>query len=112
MIAPRPYPWRYEESGPNGAGRVVDAKGKTVIVCSDRYESVEFAEGALAVVLVAPQMEDLLRTVQWSGADACATPCCPICGVEKYQPNERPPEHMADCEIGILLAGIDKARAG
>lgn len=107
-----PAPWRYDELGPNGAGRVVDANGEVVIESSDEFESVEFADGALALVLAAPEMEALLRELQlvtnehrFRECPICLGDAYPSCEIDKVK-------HEPGCRFGDLLARIDAAKVG
>jgi hypothetical protein len=62
----------------------------------------------------AVEMETLLRELQWKSCDNAGEPICYFCGVEA-SPLTGPkvgqaPIHLADCEIGNVLARIDAAK--
>lgn len=51
-----------------------------------------------AVLVAAPEMQALLRELEWSGADNAGEPACPSCGAPR--------------DLGALVLGTFRERAG
>lgn len=110
---PAPWKWKEELGDEDDLPRLLDADGK--VVCHfgnsrqyypDEGEPPETV--AAALIAAAPEMEALLRKLEWLCLDRdYPEPRCPECQEER---DAEPQRHSPDCALGNLLARIETAR--
>ena len=95
-----PGPWRWVL----GRG-LVDGNGVGLEIRSTSMsEPTATSEANEALIAAAPEMEALLRDIEWAAVFSGQPNCCPSCARTKEE------GHISECSLGGLLARIDAAR--
>ena len=107
MSDKHPAPWKWDWSV------LMDASGKEILALSEEPEDGEPSASVRALIAAAPEMEALLRRLEWRDTETYGVRICPECFLRE---NDRSPPHRhaivrgEPCRLGALLARIDGAK--
>jgi hypothetical protein len=95
-----PAPWRWKE------------KGSVVGLLAANETEPLFTASGRELIRLAPELEALLRKLEWSSDFGTLTgPCCPDCGARRpIGVDGRTVKHKPQCGIAAILAALDAAR--
>ena len=101
-----PWRWRPDENGHTDL-HLVDANGDTITLGDETLD--EAPPFTRELIRLAPEMEALLRSIEWKADTRWEGGCCPSCNGRRDVGG--PSGHFADCKLAALLAALDAARA-